>query len=199
MKDKKSEKKSAQLDFKDISSSPFFIIGLLVFVCAFIVAGIVFLITDVNSTKKEIVNQRVLYQTNERNKDLIDTYREQSKKAEAQLSEIEDILPTGLGDYYKLGENVKKKCNQFGLDVVYLQQEQVTRETSEVVFTVTVQGSLQQIYDFMNYYSNLEQIHRFDDLLLTKTETGEYNAVISFAMLSEQGATGVAQSVADAA
>jgi hypothetical protein len=43
----------------------------------------------------------------------------------------------------------------------------------------------------MNYYTNLEQQHRFDSIVLNKdTSTGNYNAVLTLAILSENGAEG---------
>jgi hypothetical protein len=47
----------------------------------------------------------------------------------------------------------------------------------------------------MNYYTNLEQQHRFDSIVLNKdASTGNYNTVLTLVILSEQGVSGMVNS-----
>ena len=48
----------------------------------------------------------------------------------------------------------------------------------------------------MSYISTLEQVHRFDAISLVKTGD-DYEATISLAILSQNGATGVISAVVD--
>jgi hypothetical protein len=51
----------------------------------------------------------------------------------------------------------------------------------------------------MNYYSNIEQVHRIDSLNLTKDSEGIYSAVITLAILSEEPVDGVVSGLGDTA
>ncbi len=191
--------KGKNIELKDITSSPFFIIGLLVLVCVLIVVGIVFITLDISNTKKEIVDARNLLEDNIKQVALLEELKVKSEAAEEQLEACKDILPDSLGDVYVLYEDVLVKCNQFGLNVNTMEFAVATNETQEVVFTISVTAPYTNIYNYMNYYSNLPQIHRFDSLTLTDAGNGEYNATFSLAFLAEQGAEGAVGAVVDAA
>ena len=49
----------------------------------------------------------------------------------------------------------------------------------------------------MAYISELEQIHRFDGVSIIKAEKDKYNATLSLAILSQNGAEGVVSAVID--
>ncbi len=196
MKEKKAKK---QIEVKDLTSSPYFVIGIMSFVCVAILVAIVFIMLDVKKTKQEIVEQRQFYQQNLNEVALLEELKVKSEAAQKKLEECKDILPDKLGDVFVLQENVIEKCGEFGLDVLTIDQTVAMNETNEVVFTISVVGSFENIYNFMNYYSNLEQIHRFDSISLTRGEDGSYSATLSLAILSEQGAEGTVDAAIDQA
>ncbi len=191
--------KGKKIELKDITSSPFFVIGLMSFVCVLITALIVFLVMDINTTKKEIVDARALYEENVKEVALLEELKIKSEAAKEQLEECKNILPDNLGDVFVLQENVLEKCKLFGLDVKNISQSIASNETQEVVFTVEATASYQNIYDLMNYYTNLEQVHRFDSLMLSRNSDGEYTTTFTLAFLAEQGAEGAVQAVVDEA
>lgn len=199
MAEKKQKKQATQIDVKDLTSSPYFVVGLMSFVCVAILVVMVFVMLDINKTKKEIVDARYVYEQNVKEVALLEELKAKSEVAEKQLEECKDVLPDSLGDVFELQEEVVGKCNAFGLDVLTIDQTVAKNETNEVVFTISLVGSFENIYNFMNYYSNLEQIHRFDSISLTKGQDGTYSATLSLAILSEQGADGALGAVVDQA
>ena len=191
--------KGKKIEVKDITSSPFFVIGLMSFVCLLIVGIMVVLIMDINTTKQDIVDARTLYEQNVREVALLEELKVKSEAAQEQLEACKNILPDSLGDVFVLQENVLEKCKLFGLDVINIEQTVATNETQEVVFTIQATASYTCLYDFMNYYTNLEQVHRFDSVSLSRNSDGTYTAVLSLAFLAEQGAEGAVQAVVDEA
>ena len=191
--------KGKKIEIKDITSSPFFVIGLMIFVCLLLVGVTVVLIMDINTTKTEIIDARAMYEENVREVALLEELKIKSEAAEAQLEACKGILPDTLGDVFVLQENVLEKCKLFGLAVESADQTIAANETQEVIFTITATGSYSNIYNYMNYYTNLEQVHRFDSLQLTRQSDGQYKAVFSLAFLAENGAEGAVQAVVDEA
>lgn len=178
---------------KDITGSPYFVAGMLVFVIVLVIAAISYFIVDISNVKKEIVETNKLYEQNIREMAILEELRAQSEKAEQQLAIYEGILPADLGDVYILQENVVKTCENFGLEVVTIDVTQMPAQTQETTFTFNVKSSFSNIYDYLRYISNLEQMHRFDALSLKKsTDKGVgYEATISLTVLSQNGAQGV--------
>ncbi len=191
--------KGKKIELKDITSSPFFVIGIMSFVCILIIVGIVFVMLDIDKTKNEIVDARVMYEQNVREVALLEELKVKSEAAEQQLEACKNILPDSLGDVFLLEEDVLGKCKSFGLSVTSIEQTVAVNETQEVVFTIVANGSYRNIYDFMNYYSNLEQVHRFDSISLSRNADGTYSVTLALAFLSEQGAEGAVSAVVDGA
>ena len=185
--------KNKKIDTKDITGSPYFIAALLVLVILLVIAGIVYFIMGIGDTKAEIVETRKQYVQNLKEIAILEELRAQSEKAEEQLEVYKGILPDGLGDVYVLQEEVVATCKNFGLDVTAIEVTQSVDKTQETVFVFNVSGSFQSIYDYMNYMSNLEQMHRIDAFSLKKNnDAGDgYSATISLAILSQGGAEGV--------
>ena len=154
---------------------------------------------DINTTKKDITDARALYEENVKEVALLEELKIKSEAAQQQLEECKNILPDNLGDVFILQENVLEKCKLFGLDVTNISQTIASNETQEVVFTIEATASFQSIYDLMNYYTNLEQVHRFDSLMLSRNDGGEYTTTFTLAFLAEQGAEGAVQAVVDEA
>lgn len=182
--------KKKNIELKDITSSPYFTIGIMVVVCALVIGVIAFLIMDINNVKKELIDARNLYKQNVREVAILEELKVQSAAAEKKLEACADVLPDGLGDVYVLQEKVVKVCQKFGLDVNSCEFTTVQNETKEVVFTINARGSYQQIYKYMRYYSSLEQIHRFDALKLIRETEDSYSVTFSLAILSENGVEG---------
>lgn len=188
--------KNKKIDAKDITSSPYFVAALMFIANALAVLALVFFVLEINDTKAELVSVRQAYNDNVKEYAALEELKARSEAAEKQLEECKGILPDSLGDVYILQEDVLAKCEGFGLDVLSIDFTTVTNETQEVVFTVNASGTFTQIYNMMNYYSNLEQQHRFDSISLTKDpSTDIYSATFALAILSEQGVEGVEASV----
>lgn len=185
--------KNKKIDAKDITGSPYFIAAVLVLVILMVIAGIVYFIIGIGDTKEEIIKTREQYAQNLKEIAILEELRAQSEKAEEQLEIYKGILPDGLGDVYILQQEVVGTCKNFGLEVTAIEVTQTVAQTQETIFVFNVSGSFQSIYDYMNYMSNLEQMHRIDAFSLkqeSKTEDS-YVATISLAILSQGGADGV--------
>ena len=192
--------KNKNIELKDITSSPYFVAVLMVLLIGLCIAALVFFVLDIQETKNEIKDARALYEANVKEYAVLEQLKAKSEVAEKQLEECKGILPDSLGDVYLLQEGVVEKCQAFGLSLTSLDHVRTANETSEVVFTITANGSFSNIYNFMNYYTNLEQQHRFDSVILKKDgANGEYTTVLTLAILSETGAEGSVVESADTA
>ncbi len=194
MKEKNTKKK--QLDAKDVTSSPYFVAALMGVCIALAIAGLVFFIININNTKNQITEARRLYIANEREVDVLAELKKKSEEAYAQIEEFDNLLPQSLGNAYELRDNVLTKFTNFGLNVTAIDFITVKNETHEIVFTISCTGSFESIYNVMNHYSNIEQIHRIDSLSITKDSADDYTAVITLAILSEQPVEGVVAGMA---
>lgn len=191
--------KNKKIEIKDITSNPFFVIGLMVLVCVAILAITVLLVLNINTTKKDIVEARVLYEQKVQEVALLEELKIKSEAAQEQLEACKNILPDSLGDVYVLQEDVLEKCKLFGLDVLSIDQSVAQNETQEVVFTINATTSYSCLYNLMNYYTNLEQVHRFDSLALLRNSDGLYTATFTLSFLADQGAEGAVQASTDEA
>lgn len=192
--------KNKNIELKDITSSPYFVAVLMVLLIGLCIAALVFFVLDIQETKNEIKDARALYEANVKEYAVLEQLKAKSEVAEKQLEECKGILPDSLGDVYLLQEGVVEKCQAFGLSLTSIDHVITANETSEVVFTITANGSFSNIYNFMNYYTNLEQQHRFDSVILKKDgANGEYTTVLTLAILSETGAEGSVVESADTA
>lgn len=185
--------KGKKIELKDITSNPLVVIGILAVVCVLILTAMILLLMDINTTKQEIIDARQLYEANLREVALLEELKIKSEAAQEQLEACNQILPEELGDIYVLEEEVLKKCKLFGLDVSSISNVVAINETNEVVFTIAATANYENIYDYMNYYSNLEQVHRFDSISLTRNADGTYATTFALAFLSERGAEGAVQ------
>lgn len=192
--------KNKNIELKDITSSPYFVAVLMVILIGLCITALVFFVLDIQDTKTEIKDARALYEANVKEYAVLEQLKAKSEAAEKQLEECKGILPDSLGDVYILQEGVVEKCKAFGLNVTSIEHVTTTNETSEVVFTISATGSFTNIYNFMNYYTNLEQQHRFDSVVLKKDGTnGDYSTVLTLAILSENGVEGSVAVVDEAA
>lgn len=188
--------KNKNINFEDIKNSPYTIAVILVLVILLVIAGISFLVYDIVQTKNEIVQVRASYEENLKEIAVLEELRAQSEKAEAQLEVYKGILPDELGDVYLLQEDVVATCENFGLELSAIEVTQVPAQTQETTFVFNAKGTFENIHSYMAYISTLEQIHRFDAISLVKTGD-EYEATISLAILSQNGAEGVISAVVD--
>ncbi len=190
--------KDIKIDFKDIKNSPYVSAVALVLVILLVIAAIGFLIYDITQTKVDIVNVRASYEKNLQEIAVLEELRAQSEKAERQLQIYKGILPDDLGDVYILQEDYIAICQNFGLEVKDVQVTQIPAQTQETTFVFNVKGSFKNIHSYMSYMSTLEQIHRFDTINLKKSD-GAYEATITLAVLSTNGAEGIVSAVVDGA
>ncbi len=191
--------KNKKIDINSIKDSPYTSAVALVLVMLLIVTAIVYLVLGIFQTKDEIVVVRESYKKNLQEIAVLEELRAQSEKAEAQLEIYKGILPDGLGDVYILQEDVINTCKNFGLQVTTIEVTQIPAQTQETTFVFNVQGTFENIHNYMVYISELEQMHRFDAISLTKAGDGEYAATISLSILSQNGADGIISAVIDEA
>lgn len=188
--------KNKNIDLKDLKNSPYTTAVILALVIILVIAAVAYLIYDIIQTKNEIVEVRASYQESLKEIAILEELRAQSEKAEAQLEVYKGILPDELGDVYILQEDVIETCENFGLEITTIQVTQVPAQTQETVFVFNVKGTFENIHSYMSYISTLEQIHRFDAVTLVKNGDG-YEATLSLAILSQNGAEGVIGAVVD--
>lgn len=191
--------KGKKINLDDIKHSPYTSAVGLGLVMLLVVAAIVYFILGIFQTKDDIVAARESYKKNLQEIAILEELRAQSEKAEAQLEIYKGILPDDLGDVYILQEDVIEACKNFGLTVSSIEVSQVPAQTQETTFIYNVSGTFENIYSYMAYISSLEQMHRFDAVTLVKGEGNNYNATLSLAILSQNGAEGVVSAVIDAA
>ena len=191
--------KGKKINLDDIKHSPYTSAVGLVLVMLLIIAIIVYFILGIFQTKEDIVAVRESYKKNLQEIAILEELRAQSEKAEAQLEVYKGILPDNLGDVYILQEDVVKTCKNFGLTVSTIEVTQVPAQTQETIFVFNVSGTFENLHSYMAYISELEQMHRFDAISITKGEGDKYNATLSLAILSQNGAEGVVGAVVDAA
>lgn len=183
--------KGKKINLEDIKNSPYTSAVALILVMLLIVAIIAYFIVGIFNTKDSIVAVRESYKKNLQEIAILEELRSQSKKAEAQLEVYKGILPDGLGDVYILQEDVIDTCKNFGLEVTDIQVTQVPAQTQETTFVFNVSGAFENIHSYMAYISDLEQMHRFDAVSLTKVENNKYAATLTLTILSQNGAEGV--------
>ena len=188
--------KNIKIDFKDIKNSPYASAVALVLVILLVIAAISYLVYDIIQTKNEIVVVRASYEENLKEIAILEELRAQSEKAEQQLEIYKGILPDELGDVYILQEDQIKICENFGLEVVSVDVTQIPAQTQETTFVLNVKGSFENIHSYMSYMSTIEQIHRFDTLKLVKNNDS-YEATMTLAILSTNGADGILSAVVD--
>lgn len=191
--------KGKKISFDDIKNSPYTSAVALVLVMILIVGVIVYYVVGIFETKDKIVEARESYHKNLQEIIVLEELRAQSEKAEAQLEIYKGILPDELGDVYILQEEVVATCRSFDLEVSTIEVTQLPAETQETIFVFNVQGTFSNLYSYMAHISNLEQMHRFDAVSITKGEGKNYAATISLAVLSQNGASGVVSAVIDEA
>lgn len=191
--------KGKKINFDNIKHSPYTSAVGLGLVMLLVVAIIVYFILGIFQTKDDIVVARESYKKNLQEIAILEELRAQSEKAEAQLEVYKGILPDDLGDVYILQEDVINTCKNFGLTVSTIEVTQVPAQTQETIFVFNVSGTFENLYSYMAYISGLEQMHRFDAVSIAKAEGDKYNATLSLAILSQNGAEGVVGAVIDAA
>ena len=191
-------KKDININFKDIKNSPYATAAVLAVIILLVIAAISFLIYDIVQTKDQIVQVRASYEQNLKEIAVLEELRAQSEKAERQLEIYKGILPDDLGDVYILQEEQIAICENFGLEVLNVEVTQVPAQTQETTFVINLKGTFENIHSYMSYMSTLEQIHRFDSITMTKS-SDTYEATITLAVLSTNGAEGIVSAVVDAA
>lgn len=180
------------IKFEDLKESPAFILGCYIFVALIIIGLIAFSIYSILGTKADLVEVRQSYQTHLQEIATLEELRAQSQKAEEQLSAYKEVLPDSLGDIYLHAEGTEELCRNFGLKIVSFQDPvEETSDTKETKFTMSVEGSFQNIVLFMQYVSTLRQIHRVDSISLKTAGDGVYTADLTIAILSQDGSTGL--------
>jgi Tfp pilus assembly protein PilO len=180
------------IKFEDLKESPSFILGCYIFAALVVVGIIAFSIYSIIGIKADLVTTRQSYQTHLQEIATLEELRAQSQKAEEQLSAYKEVLPDSLGDIYLHAEGTEQLCKNFGLKIVSFQDPvEEAADTKETKFTMSVEGSFENIVLFMQYVSTLRQIHRIDSINLKTAEAGVYTADLTIVILSQDGSTGL--------
>ena len=180
------------IKFEDLKESPSFILGCFIFVALVVIGLIAFSIYSIIGIKADLVTTRQSYQTHLQEIATLEELRAQSQKAEEQLSAYKEVLPDSLGDIYLHAEGTEELCRNFGLKIVSFQDPvEEAADTKETKFSMSVEGSFENIVLFMQYVSTLRQIHRIDSINLKTTGAGVYTADLTIVILSQDGSTGL--------
>ena len=180
------------IKFEDLKESPAFILGCFIFAALVVIGLIAFSIYSIIGIKADLVTTRQSYQTHLQEIATLEELRAQSQKAEEQLSAYKEVLPDSLGDIYLHAEGTEELCRNFGLKIVSFQDPvEEAADTKETKFSMSVEGSFENIVLFMQYVSTLRQIHRIDSINLKTTGAGVYTADLTIVILSQDGSTGL--------
>lgn len=180
------------ISFSELKESPYFILTCFVLVILIVLGLIGYSTYTILGTKAELVSARESYQSHLQEIAALEELRAQSQKAEDQLSVYKEVLPDSLGDIYLHAESTEQLCKNFGLNLTVFQNPtEETSDTKETVFNLTVEGSFENIVLFMQYVSNLRQIHRIDAISLKTSGDALYTADLTIAILSQDGSTGL--------
>ena len=181
-------KKNSQFDVKNVTSSPYFVAAVLALVIIAIIALIVYFMNGIKDTKAQIQTARATLAQNQKSVQELDMLRARSEEAEKELSQYEGILPSSLGDAYKLQDKMYDACIEAGLTVNSFDISQVQGATYETVINLDITGQFTDIHSFLSKFAHQKQIRRVDTLTLTKAEGDDYNAVTTLTILSTEGA-----------
>ncbi len=181
-------KKNSQFDAKNVTSSPYFVAAVLALVIVAIIALIVYFMNGIKDTKQQIKDARTVLAQNKQSVQELDQLRARSEEAQKELSKYEGILPSSLGDAYKLQDKVFEACEDAGLTVNSFDISQVQGATFETVINLDITGNFTDIHSFLSKFAHQKQIRRIDALTITKAEGDAYNAVTTLTLLSTEGA-----------
>ena len=184
----KTKKKSQSVDVKNVTSSPYFVAALLALIIVAIIALIVYFMSGIKDTKAQINDARTLLAQNKQSVRELDMLRARSEEAQKELSRYEGILPSSLGDAYKLQDKVYEACADADLTVNSFDISQVQGATYETVINLDISGKFTDIHSFLSKFAHQKQIRRVDTLTLTRGEGDSYNAVTTLTLLSTEGA-----------
>ncbi len=179
------------ISFKELKQSPFFILGCYIFAGILFIALISYSIYYIFETKTKLVETRTAYTTHLKEVATLEELRAQSEKAQEKLESYKEVLPDNVGDIFVLQEDMERLSNNFNLKVTSVGQlVDSSSDTKETLVEMGVNGSFTNIVSFMEYISELKQIHRVDGITLTSSGEGIYDATLQIVVLSQDGSTG---------
>ena len=162
--------------------------AVLALVIVAIIALIVYFMNGIKGTKQQIQDARAVLAQNKQSVQELDQLRARSEEAQKELSKYEGILPSSLGDAYKLQDKIFEACEDAGLTVNSFDISQVQGATFETVINLDITGNFTDIHSFLSKFAHQKQIRRIDALTITKAEGDAYNAVTTLTLLSTEGA-----------
>ncbi len=183
--------KGKSISVKDITSSPIFIAVILCLVIIGIIAGLVYFVMGIITTKEQLVLTRESYQNNIQEIARLEELRAQSEQAEAQLKVFDTVLPKDVGDIYVIEEELSKECGAYNLKLTGAEEPiQSTAATAETSFVFTVQGSYNDLVSYIHYNESHTQLRRIDALSINigEDEGAAYTAVFTLTLLSQSSA-----------
>ncbi|MBQ3889289.1 MAG: type 4a pilus biogenesis protein PilO, partial [Clostridia bacterium] len=142
----KTKKNSRSVDVKNVTSSPYFVAALLALIIVAIIALIVYFMSGIKDTKAQINDARTLLAQNKQSVRELDMLRARSEEAQKELSRYEGILPSSLGDAYKLQDKVYEACADADLTVNSFDISQVQGATYETVINLDISGKFTDIH-----------------------------------------------------
>ncbi|HOD02725.1 MAG: Pilus assembly protein, PilO [Firmicutes bacterium ADurb.Bin300] len=182
----KKELKLSDIKFSDIKDSPILIsVVLVVFILA-ILACSGYYILDIFKIKDNIVAQQEEYQKSCEQIVYLQQVRSQNDSLVAQKDIMDKMLPP-TEDVFVVMQNYYTLCDRYNIDVVSLETPEISSAyTTETRITLTVNGTYNNIISFLSYISNLQELHRIDQLIVEEgEEDGLKRASIVIIALSE--------------
>ncbi len=186
-----------EISFKELKQSPYFVLGCAIFLAVLFIALISYSVYYIFETKTKLVDTRTAYANHLVEVATLEELRAQSQKAQEKLESYKEVLPDNVGDIFLLQESVENLALNFNLETTGVGQlTDVDSDTKETLVELSVKGSFANIIYFMEYVSELKQIHRVDSIALTSGEDKVYEATLQVVVLSQDGSTGVATEAA---
>ncbi len=166
--------KLSDIKFSDIKDSPILISVVLILFILAIMACSAYFIIDIFKIKDNIAAQQEEYQKSCEQIVYLQQVRSQNASLVAQKDIMDKMLPP-TEDVYLVMQNYYTICDSYNVDVVSMETPEISSQyTTETKITLTLDGTYNNIISFLEHISNLQELHRIDQLVI---EDGEEDAL----------------------
>lgn len=151
-----------KISFEDIKNSPVVIIVLLSLICVAVICVTVFFAKDIWTMKSELKEVRTKYEANLVQQEYLEDLRDKANTMSIEKDMIDKKLPPTEDVYllmeqmYDIFDGYSLTVNNFAVPVIS------TSFTTETTMEFTVTGTYSNITAFCRYFTDSEQLYRFE-------------------------------------
>lgn len=161
------------INFSELKNSPVFYAVVITLFIVIVLAFSIYLVLDIFSLRSNIIEVRETYENNCKQIQELQQIYVQYNTLSAEKDVMDRMLPSQR-DVYEVMDEVYNECDKYNLTVTEFETPVVTSAyTTEMAISLTVEGTYDDIIMFTEYYSELEQIHRIEQLTLKDSEENE--------------------------